>query len=61
MNDLNTELLRNYATYLERRFGRLEAKELNAPEPRRARQMEAYLIELEAVLGLVDQIESEAE
>lgn len=56
---IDTGLLNGYVDYLERRFHRLEAKELNDPDPRRARQMDKYLTEIEAVLDLCDQIESE--
>lgn len=56
---IDAELLNGYVSYLERRFHRLEAKELHAPDSRRARQMGKYLIEVEAVLDLIDQIESE--
>ncbi|WP_193078993.1 hypothetical protein [Brevibacterium aurantiacum] len=56
---IDTGLLNGYVDYLERRFNRLEAKELNDPDPRRARQMDKYLTEIEAVLDLCDQIESE--
>lgn len=57
---IDTGLLNGYVSYLERRFHRLEAKELNDPDPRRARQMDKYMSEVEAVLDLVDQLESEA-
>lgn len=56
---IDAELLNGYVSYLERRFHRLEAKELNDPDPRRARQMDKYMTEVEAVLDLCDQIESE--
>lgn len=56
---IDTGLLSGYVSYLERRLHRLEAKELNDPDPRRARQMDKYLTEIEAVLDLCDQIESE--
>ena len=59
MSNLNTSVLRRYANYVERRFDRLEVKELRAPDPRRAEQMDKYLTELEAVHALIDQIESE--
>lgn len=52
-------MLRNYTNYLESRFDRLERKELRAPDRRREPAMEAYLDELDAVLELIDQIESE--
>jgi predicted glycosyl hydrolase (DUF1957 family) len=60
LSDLDTGVLRNYADYLERRFNRLEVKELRAPDRRREQQMEKYLNELDAVLKLIDRIESEA-
>lgn len=60
MSNLDTGVLRNYANYLERRLDRLERKELRAPDRRREQQMERYLNELDTVLGLVDQAESEA-
>ncbi len=60
MSNLDTGVLRNYAAYLERRFDRLEAKELRAPDRRREQQMEKYLDELDAVLRLIDSVESEA-
>lgn len=56
---LSPDMLRGYAKYLERRFDRLEVKELRDPDIRRERQMNKYLDEIEAVLGLVDHIESE--
>lgn len=56
---IDAELLNGYVSYLERRFHRLEAKELHAPDPRWARQMDKYISEVEAVLDLIDQIESE--
>lgn len=56
---IDTGILNGYVDYLERRFYRLEAKELNDPDPRRARQMDKYLTEVEAMLDLIDQIESE--
>ena len=59
MTHLDTTVLRNYANYLERRFDRLELKELRAPDSRRERQMEHYLNELDVVLELINQIESE--
>lgn len=59
MTNLNTQVLHNYANYLERRFDRLELKELRAPDSRREWQMGYCLNELDVVLGLIDQIESE--
>ncbi|WP_172171609.1 hypothetical protein [Brevibacterium sp. CT2-23B] len=59
MTNLNAQVLHNYANYLERRFDRLELKELRAPDSRRERQMEYYLNELDVVLELINQIESE--
>lgn len=56
---IDTGTLNGYVDYLERRFHRLEAKELHAPDPRRAKQMDKYMAEAEAVLDLIDQIESE--
>lgn len=58
MIDLDTRMLRDYASHLERRFGRLEVKELKAPDRRREQQMERYLNEIEAVLSLIDRIEN---
>ena len=58
MIDLDTRMLRDYASHLERRFDRLEVKELKAPDRRREQQMELYLNEIEAVLSLIDRIEN---
>lgn len=57
---IDTGLLNGYVDYLERRFHRLEVKELHAPDPRRAQQMDKYMSEVEAVLDFIDQLESEA-
>lgn len=58
MIDLDTRMLRDYASHLERRFDRLEVKELKAPDRRREQQMERYLNQIEAVLSLIDRIEN---
>ncbi|WP_166821845.1 hypothetical protein [Brevibacterium limosum] len=57
---VSADTLREYAAHLERRFDRLEVKELRDPDIRRERQMDKYLDQIEAALCLADAI-AEAE